>query len=318
MRIGLMVEGQNGLTWERWIHILKLAERLKFPSVMRSDHYFIGTQQSSIEAYLSFAIAARETSTIRFGPLVSPVTFRFPADIARNAAQIDQLSGGRFVMGLGAGWNEPEHVAYGIPFPPVKERFDRLEEALQVIRALWTEESATFEGKYYQLAGANLLPKPAAGRPPILIGGGGEKRTLKLVAQYAAEWNSVNATPEVYAHKIEVLTQHCEKIGRDPKTIRKSMMNFGMMGPTPAHMVAAVKKRQAQFGAAAAGMSTDEFLALSRGRGSIAGSTDEVVEQLGKLAELGLEEVQFQHTEFDSDDIPEYLAAEIAPRVAGF
>lgn len=318
MRIGLMVEGQNGLTWERWIHILKLAERLKFPTVMRSDHYFIGTQQNSLEAYLSFAIAARETSTIRFGPLVSPVTFRFPADIARNAAQIDQLSGGRFVMGLGAGWNEPEHVAYGIPFPPVKERFDRLEEALQVIRGLWTEDSASFEGKYYQLNGANLLPKPASGRPPILIGGGGEKRTLKLVAQYAAEWNSVNATPEVYAHKIEVLTQHCEKIGRDPKSIRKSMMNFGMMGPTKAHMEAAIRKRQAQFGAAAANQSLDEFLAASRGRGSIAGSTDEVVEQLGKLAELGLEEVQFQHTEFDSDDIPEYLAAEVAPRVAGF
>lgn len=318
MRIGLMVEGQNGLTWERWIHILKLAERLNFPTVMRSDHYFIGTQQNSIEAYLSFAVAAQVTSKIRFGPLVSPVTFRFPADIARNAAQIDLLSGGRFVMGLGAGWNEPEHVAYGIPFPSVKERFERLEEAIKVIRALWTEESATFDGKYYQLAGANLLPKPEAGRPPILIGGGGEKKTLKLAATYAAEWNSVNVTPEVYAHKIQVLEQHCETVGRDPKTIRKSMMNFGMLGPTQAHIEAAVAKRRAQFGAAASGMSIAEFLAASRGRGSIAGSTDEVVEQLGKLAELGCEEIQFQHTEFDSDDIPEYLAAEIAPRVANF
>src|SRR5262245_12777442 len=115
MQIGLMVEGQNGLTWERWIHILKLAERLNFPTVMRSDHFFTGLpQQSSIEAYLSFAVAARETSRLRFGPLVTPVTFRSPVDVGRMAAQLDLLSGGRFVMGLGAGWNEAEHKAYGI------------------------------------------------------------------------------------------------------------------------------------------------------------------------------------------------------------
>ncbi|HEX6031183.1 MAG TPA: LLM class flavin-dependent oxidoreductase, partial [Tepidiformaceae bacterium] len=111
MDVGLMVEGQNGLTWERWERILKMAERLGFPTVFRSDHYFIGkaNQQDSLEAYLSFVMAARDTSRIRFGPLVTPVTFRSPVDVGRMAAQIDQLSGGRFVMGLGAGWNEPEH-----------------------------------------------------------------------------------------------------------------------------------------------------------------------------------------------------------------
>ncbi len=136
MDIGLMVEGQNGLTWERWLHILGLAERLRFPTLFRSDHYFIGLQQNSLEAYLSFAVAARETSNIRLGPLVSPVTFRSPVDVGRMGAQIDLLSGGRFVMGLGAGWNEPEHRAYGIPFPSTKERFDRLDEAIQVINGL--------------------------------------------------------------------------------------------------------------------------------------------------------------------------------------
>jgi alkanesulfonate monooxygenase SsuD/methylene tetrahydromethanopterin reductase-like flavin-dependent oxidoreductase (luciferase family) len=154
MRIGLMIEGQNGLTWERWSHILQMAERLKFPSVFRSDHYFIGPQQDSLEAYLSFVLAARETSTIRFGPLVTPVTFRAPVNVARMAAQIDLLSGGRFVMGMGAGWNEAEHSAYGIPFPPVKERFDRLEEAIRLTRALWAGP-ATFDGRYYQLREAD-------------------------------------------------------------------------------------------------------------------------------------------------------------------
>ena len=195
MDIGLMVEGQNGLTWERWIHILHLAERLRFPTVFRSDHYFIGPQQDSLEAYLSFAVAARETSSIRFGPLVSPVTFRSPVDVGRMAAQLDQLSAGRFVMGMGAGWNEAEHRAYGIPFPPVKERFDRLDEAVQVVKALWAPGPASFAGRYYQLDGADCQPRPTGGRPPILIGGSGEKRTLKLVARYANEWNAVNLSP---------------------------------------------------------------------------------------------------------------------------
>ncbi|MCA9821156.1 MAG: LLM class flavin-dependent oxidoreductase, partial [Dehalococcoidia bacterium] len=180
MDIGLMVEGQNGLTWERWRHILALAERLNFPSVFRSDHYFIGTQQDSLEAYLSFVMAATETTSIRFGPLVSPVTFRSPADVARMAAQVDILSGGRFVMGLGAGWNESEHRAYGIPFPPVKERFDRLTEAIEVIKALW-EGPATYPGHFYQVQDAHCLPAPSRGGPPILIGGGGERRPLNIV-----------------------------------------------------------------------------------------------------------------------------------------
>lgn len=134
MRVGLMVEGQNGLTWERWIHILKMAERLGLPSVFRSDHYFIGRHQDSLEAYLSFAVAARETSSIRFGPLVNPITFRSPVDVGRMAAQIDRLSNGRFILGLGAGWHQPEHDGYGIPFPSTRERFDRLEEGIQLIK----------------------------------------------------------------------------------------------------------------------------------------------------------------------------------------
>lgn len=282
--------------------------------MFRSDHYFIGTQQDSLEAYLSFVLAARETSRIRFGPLVSPVTFRSPVDVGRMAAQIDLLSGGRFVMGLGAGWNEAEHRAYGIPFPPIKERFDRLEEAIQLMQRLWGEGPVDFAGRFYQLEGANCLPKPAAGRPPILIGGGGERRTLKLAARYAAEWNGVNLPPDQYAHKAGVLAQHCEAEGRDPATIRRSLMTFGLVGPSEAHIDAATRRRQAMF-PQAANLSAGEFRAVMRARGSIVGTTDEVVDQLGQLARLGCEEVQFQHFDFESDDVPAYLAAEIVPRV---
>ena len=312
MKVSLMVEGQNGLTWDRWRHILALAERLKFPGVFRSDHYFIGQQQDSLDPYLSFAFAAEKTSTIRFGPLVSPVTFRSPVDHARMAAQVDLLSGGRFTMGVGAGWNEPEHTAYGIPFPPIKERFERLEEWIQMMKLLWTNDAASFDGKHYRLQEANMMPKPAAARPPLLIGGGGERKTLRLVARYADEWNAVNLTPEIFRHKLEVLSTHCQAEDRDPATIAKSMMTFGIIGPSRADIDAATSRLMSMFGGRG---SPEEFRKGAAERGMIVGGTDEVVDRLGRLAELGMDEVMFQHFNFDVDDVPEYLAAEIAPKV---
>ncbi len=312
-----MVEGQNGLTWERWRHILRLAERLGFPSLFRSDHYMISEPRDSLEAYLSFVMAAEETSSLRFGPLVSPVTFRAPLDVARMAAQIQQLSGGRFVMGLGAGWNDAEHKAFGVPFPPVAERMDRLEEALQLTRAVWQPGPTTFDGRYYQLRGADVLPKPDPA-PPILVGGAGERRTLRLVAQYADEWNCVNQNPESYAAKTAVLERHCEAVGRDPATIRRSMMMFALVGPTPDHVDAATRV-MLQHLSADSGTSTEEFRrATAVERGLLVGGTDELVDTLGRLAESGLQEIDMQHLVWDSDDIPIWLAEEVAPLVKDF
>ena len=316
MKVGLMIEGQNGLTWERWSHILALAERLGFPTVFRSDHFFIGGEQDSLEAYLSFVMAAQQTSAIRFGPLVTPVTFRAPVHVGRMAAQIDVLSGGRFTLGLGAGWNEAEHRAYGIPFPPVKERFDRLENAIVLIKAMWGQGPATVDGTFYELAEADPMPKPAPGRPPILIGGSGEQRTLRIAAEHAVEWNMGSAPPETYAHKVEVLERHCEDIGRDPATIRRSIMTFGAVGPDRKAVEFAMDRLGRMFPAAASGSYNDR-LAAAREKGTIAGTTEEVVDQLGKLGELGLDEVIFQHYDFDNDDVPEYLASEVVPQVAG-
>ena len=315
MKIGLMVEGQNGLSWERWSHILALAERLGFPSLFRSDHYFIGSHKDSLDAYLSFVIAAKETSGLRFGPLVTPVTFRSPVDVGRMAAQIDVLSGGRFVMGLGAGWNEAEHRGYGIPFPPVRERFDRLEEAINLIQALWSPGRATYQGRFYGIEDVECMPKSASGGPPILIGGSGERRTLRLVAQYASEWNCPNLTPAAYSHKKAVLEQHCETIGRDPETISRSMMVFGLIGPTPQAVEGAIR-RFMEMSQARQSTSLEEFRDRAKERGMIIGQTEEVVERLGQLAELGVQEVQFEHLDFDSDEGPEYLASEIMPKVA--
>ena len=171
MDISLMVEGQNGLTWDKWSNILRRSEDAGLSGVFRSDHFFIGTQQDSLEPYLSFTMAALQTERIRFGPLVTPVTFRPPVNVGRMAAQLDQLSNGRFVMGLGGGWNESEHVAYGVPFPPVGERLSRLEEAIHVMRGLWGPGPASYEGRFYTLKDADCLPKPPVGRPTLLIGG---------------------------------------------------------------------------------------------------------------------------------------------------
>ena len=315
MRVGLMVEGQNGLSWERWRHILGLAERLGFPSLFRSDHYFTGVEQrDSLDAFLSFVSAASETSSLRFGPMVTPVTFRRPVDVGRMAAQLDALSGGRFVMGLGAGWNEPEHAAYGLSFPPTRERFERLEDAIRMMQALWAPGAASYEGAFYRLAGADCLPKPAAGRPPILIGGGGERRTLPLAARYADEWNGVTMTVEVYRHKRDVLARACEAIDRDPNELEHSMMLFHAVGP-PEVRDAGGRFAQQMFGGQ--GQSLEDFLGGFRERGALVGGADEIVDTMGRLAEAGMAEIQFQHFMFERDDVPNFLAEEVAPQVAG-
>jgi alkanesulfonate monooxygenase SsuD/methylene tetrahydromethanopterin reductase-like flavin-dependent oxidoreductase (luciferase family) len=180
------------------------------------------------------------------------------------------------------------------------------------MRQLWTESPTSFDGKHFQLRDANMQPKPAGGRPPLLIGGGGEKKTLRLVARYADEWNGVNMTPDVFRHKLGVLAAHCEREGRDPATIAKSMMTFGIIGPSQADIDAATNRLMSMFGGSG---SPEEYRKAAAGRGMIVGSTDEVVDRLGQLAELGMQEVMFQHFNFDVDDVPEYLAAEVAPQV---
>lgn len=310
-----MVEGQAGLTWERWIHILRTAERLGLSSVFRSDHYFIGSQQSSLDAYLSFAIAARETRTIRFGPLVTPITFRSPVDIGRMAAQIHQLSNGRFLLGLGAGWYRPEHDAYGIDFPTTGERFDRLEEGINLIKTLWGPGPASYQGRFYRLTDVDCLPKPVDGvDTPILIGGAGEKRTLPLTARYADEWNCVNLSVGAFGDKVERLQSLCEQNGRDPSTLRYSMMSFGLIGGDQRMLDRVTTFHMRMHGATGSPAAYRENVA--KRHGFLVGLTNEVVDRLGEYAELRLEEIQFELFNYASDEVPAYLATELAPRLA--
>src|SRR6266852_5796992 len=203
------------------------AERAGFDSVFVMDHFYqlpsIGPRTDPmLEGYTVLAGIAARTKTVRLGTLVTGVTYRNPAFLAKVATTLDIVSSGRAILGLGAAWNEDEHRGYGYEFPPVAERLSRLEEALQICRAMFREEAPTFEGRYYRIEGALNSPRPIQPNgPPIMIGGGGEQRTLKLVAQYADMCN-IFGDAALVRHKMDVLERHCQTVGRDPSTIRKT------------------------------------------------------------------------------------------------
>ena len=234
MDLGVMIEAQEGLSWELWRRIARTTEELGFESLWRSDHFLSLSgprDRDALETFISFVIVAEETERIRFGPLVCPMTFRHPSLLARMAAQVDLLSGGRFVCGMGAGWNVPEHEAFGIPFPPVGERMDRLDESIRVVKALWGEEPATFTGKHFRLKEAVCYPKPVQRPLPVLVGGSGERRTLRIVAEHAQEWNSTGLDIDGYRQRREVLERHCEDVG--PRPVRDPALTDGRLRDRP-------------------------------------------------------------------------------------
>ncbi len=317
MDLGVMIEGQEGLNWDRWRRIIRTTEDLGFESLFRSDHFFSLSgphNQDALETFISFVLVAEESSRIRFGPLVSSMTFRHPSLLARMAAQIDLLSGGRFILGMGAGWNVPEHEAFGLPFPPVRERMDRLDEGIQVVRALWGEGPVSFDGRYYQLNHAECFPKPAQSPAPILVGGSGEKRTLRIVAKHADEWNAVGQTVESYRHKLEVLLGHCDAVGRDASTIRRSMMCGFVIGRDED----GIRAHLARIGEALPMLGRgdpDEVLAGVRNRGWLVGTPADVVEQIRQREELGVQRIMLQHHAQADFATLELIAKDVLPHV---
>jgi alkanesulfonate monooxygenase SsuD/methylene tetrahydromethanopterin reductase-like flavin-dependent oxidoreductase (luciferase family) len=185
------------------------------------------------------------------------------------------------------------------------------------MRTLWGDGPASFEGSHYRIENVDCLPKPAGpDGPPLLIGGAGEKRTLKLVAKYAAEWNCTNQPPDAYAGKVAALERHCEAEGRDPATIRRSMMMFAMLGANEKELDRVAQRMMRVLGAPE-GATASEYREGAKARGMLVGGVDEVVDLLGRLGELGLQEVEFQHFVFDEDDVPQFIAAELRPAVRG-
>lgn len=299
LEIAVMIEGQNGLTWPRWQKIARLVEDAGFVGLFRSDHFTNSDPPDleSLELWTSLTWLASNTGRIEFGPLVTPFSFRHPVHTARMASAVDDLSGGRLVLGLGAGWNEREHHLFGFDLLEPDDRFDRFQEGMEVVtRLLHSDTPVTFEGRYYQLRGATLLPRPQRpGGPRILIGGNGANRTLKYVVGYASEWNCVSLLPDKFAGLNRRLDEMLVEAGRDPASVRRSMMTgcvFGKDEPS-------LQRKLAMYG-----QTVEE---LQRG-GIVAGSLSAIREQLRALEQAGLQRIMLQWLDLDDLESLQVLA----------
>jgi len=308
MQLRIFTEPQQGADYGRQLAVARAAEELGFDAFFRSDHYL--TMDGSglpgpTDSWVTLAGLARETTRIRLGTLVSSATFRYPGPLAISVAQVDEMSGGRVELGLGAGWFEAEHAAYGIPFPGVVERFDRLEEQLAIITGLWETPAGktfSFEGAYYPLTDSPALPKPVQRpHPPIVVGGHGPRRTPRLAARFADEFNVAFVGPEETGAAFGRARDACVAAGRDPASLVYSAAHTVCCGRTDAE----VARR-----AAAAGIDVAEL-----GTGGLAGTPAQVVAKLGVFGALGASRMYLQVLDLHDLDHLELIATEVMPQV---
>ncbi|MGY1809155.1 LLM class F420-dependent oxidoreductase [Blastococcus sp. SYSU D00669] len=308
MQLRIFTEPQQGAIYDDLLAVARRTEEAGFDAFFRSDHYLaMGGDglPGPTDAWVTLGGLARETSRIRLGTLMTAATFRLPGPLAIAVAQVDQMSGGRVEFGIGAGWFEAEHTAYAIPFPELGERFDRYEEQVALITGLWgTPQGQTFDfdGRHYQVAGSPALPKPVQdGGIPVIIGGKGAKRTPRLAARYAAEFNVPFESAETNARLFAGVRAACEEAGRDPGSVVHSSA-----------LVLCVGKDDAELArrAAAIGRDVDEVRA-----NGVAGTPAEAVDTLGRFAEAGASRVYLQVLDLADLDHLDLVAAEVAPQL---
>lgn len=297
-----MIEGQEGVDWRLWKHLAETVEGLGFDSFWRSDHLysvFGVVDRATIECWTSLALIATWTRRIAFGPNVSPMTFREPGVLARTAASVDLLSNGRLVMGVGAGWYEGEHRDFGVPFPPLKERMDRMDAAFDTMREVWERRN----------------PRPVRGTIPFLVGGGGERRTLRAVARHASLW-SLGGRPDLddYRGKVGVLERHCQDAGRDPGEIRRGFQAPFVVGRTEEELLRRADGLRASI-PRFADLTPEQVLGGLRERG-FAGTPAEIAAQMRPYIDLGVDLFWMQHFLFEDDDALSLLMDEVAPLIA--
>lgn len=307
IEVSIMIEGQHGLNWPRWQRLAKAVEDLGFVGLYRSDHYTNASppDMDSLELWVSLTWLADNTTRLEFGPMVSPVSFRQPTMTARMASAVDDLSGGRLILGLGAGWQEREHHNYGWDLLATGPRLDRLEEALQIISHLLQNEAPlNFSGQFYQLHDAVLLPRPQrSGGPPILVGGNGPKRTLPLTARYADAWNGIFVPPARFAELNARLDELLEANGRRPEEVSRSLMTGCIFGRDTGEVARLTASRN---------RSVEEL----RQRGLAVGTGSEIVDQLGQWAEAGVQRILLQWLDLDDLDRLEAMAQAVLPQVS--
>ncbi|CAN5578736.1 LLM class F420-dependent oxidoreductase [soil metagenome] len=293
MRFALMTEPQQGYSYEDVLAMARAAETAGLETFFRSDHYLSFPGEAGLpttDAWTTLAGLARETSRIGLGSMVSPVTFRLPGVLAKIAATVDEMSGGRIELGVGAGWNEAEHAQLGIPYPDAPGRMDRLEEELRILRGLWDEPDGwSFEGRHYQVREA--LFRPRGRRPNLIVGGTGKPRSIRLGATYADEYNISSSAPAEVRDINARLDAACEKVDRDPATLRRSVMSGALVGRDAADFEARLEAQMTIFGGRS--KAGESWLAERRERW-ILGTPDAARERIGQFEAAGVDRLLFQ------------------------
>jgi F420-dependent oxidoreductase-like protein len=314
MRVCLMIEGQEDVSWEDWQALARACEEHGVEALFRSDHYMSvagRTNRASLDAWATIAALAATTNTVRLGTLVSPTTFRHPSELAKVVATADHVSGGRVELGLGTGWLEAEHRAYGFPFPPLGERLATLEEHLEVVRREWADGPFSFDGARYSIRDLDALPKPIQHpRPNLILGGSGGPRSLALGARFADEYNTAFKTTEECAAIRRELDDACSSERRDP--IPLSLMTGWLVGADRDELLNRAG-RLAEWGGEAGGA---ESILASRPEGWIVGTLDEAIERLRALAAAGVERVMLQHLLHRDLGAVEQIGRRVAPAIA--
>lgn len=309
-----MLEGQEGVTWPQWLAIAQTCERLGFEGLFTSDHYLsvVTDEPGSSDAWTVLGALAARTERLRLGTLVSPATFRLPGVLAKAATTVDRISGGRVDLGMGAGWWQEEHRTHGVPFPAVGERMEMLEEQLEIVHGLWSQEGFSFRGRHYTVEGASFLPKPVQRpHPPLIVGGKGGPRIARLAAGWADEFNRVGGKPEQVRESFTTVREAVERAGRPQETFTTSFMTWVFVGRTEddwRSRADRARRRDPTAGPLEAyleDVSTD----------CIVGTVPQAIDRMNRYAEAGVQRFVLNHSLFDDLDMIELIAADILPNV---
>lgn len=295
MRVGLMIEGQEDVDWHQWQAIAAAAEAARLDGLFRSDHYgsVVGAdRRGGYDAWTTLAALGAVTGRIRLGTLVSPVTFRHPALLAKAVVTADHVSGGRVELGIGAGWHEAEHRHWGFEFPPLGERMERLQEQLDIVVAMWTRDSVDFDGRHYHIEALHALPRPLQRpRPPVIVGGRGGPRSIGLAAAFADEYNTVSASPEECRSRRRALTDACRERGRAPDTIRLSVMTTAIVGRDATEV-----SDRASAAAAVLRVDDPQQLVSREAARGVVGTLDAAAARLQDYHDAGVERIMLRNT----------------------
>jgi F420-dependent oxidoreductase-like protein len=315
MRLNLMIEGQEDVGWADWEALARTTEAGGFEGLFRSDHYLTGGQdrsRGSLDAWATLAGLAVTTERIKLGTMVSPVTFRHPSVLSKMVTTVDHISGGRVELGIGAGWMEAEHEAYGFDFPSTGKRFEILTEQIEIIVRQWSEGSFNFSGKHYRLRNSEALPKPIqTPRPNLIVGGAGNKQSAALAAKWADEYNTVFPTVDEAAQRRAHVAKAWEAADRDPSTLVFSIMTGCIVGADDAEV-----RRRSETVMERTGSSddVDRWIRETKNRWII-GTVDEAIEQIERFEEAGVERIMLQHLAHGDVEMVELIGAEIVPKV---